>query len=43
MSDCRSVLLRVGSVMSDYRSVMEKEKDRVSDVRLQESYGEGKG
>ena len=29
--------------MSDYWSVMEKEKGRVSDVRLQEFYGEGKG
>ena len=30
-------------MMSDCRSVMEKEKGRVSDVRLQEFYGEGKG
>ena len=30
-------------MMSDCRSVMEKEKDRVSDVRLQECYGKGKG
>ena len=29
--------------MSDYRSVMEKEKGRVSDARLQECYGKGKG
>ena len=28
--------------MSDYRSFMEKEKGRVSDVRLQECYGKGK-
>ena len=29
--------------MSHYRSVMEKEKGKVSDVRLQECYGKGKG